>query len=323
MHLTRGLPSRLDEAELKSVFPSDTALVKTERETLKLNTANSLPDLKHWQGDDPIDLVLWGDSHAGNFIPLLFQASRTLGIKTAKAYTPGIPPLLKLDQRPGKHSWSEANAKVLQLIKEKDARSVLLIARWDHYLDRRTLVFENSRITSASDAFQLSVESTLHELQRAEVQVFIVCPIPPQRTHIPRALFVIERFGLFEKEALSRDASDALAEIHSARKILCEAASLHANCKIIDFTQSLIRNDRLLALDQGFTVYKDDNHLSLYGTSLCFHELASALVPISELPQENGNVAKRRLLKEMFLSRQPIVIESDPTKNFLWREHAS
>ena len=84
----------------------------------------------------PPELVVWGDSHAGMYLPALRDLARAHGVSGHSLATFGCPPLApgrQVRRQPDAANCLSRNAEVLGLLSTHPPRAVLLAARWDAY----------------------------------------------------------------------------------------------------------------------------------------------------------------------------------------------
>ncbi|MEX0334991.1 acyltransferase family protein, partial [Vibrio tubiashii] len=88
------------------------------------------------------DFLLLGDSHAMHSQPLLNKISTTHGLRGVFGGNSGCPPLLDIYPArgfPHPNDWSKRcfdfNKNGLKLVKSHNLKTVILVARWDYYVD--------------------------------------------------------------------------------------------------------------------------------------------------------------------------------------------
>jgi len=106
--------------------------------------SNAAPADAHSRLCDEGDVLVWGDSHAARFAPGL---TLVLGAPVAQLTRDTCPPALGH----GSDSCKEGNERVLERIRTRKPRTVVLFAYWiDHFAPRSDLSIEQVRSTIAT-----------------------------------------------------------------------------------------------------------------------------------------------------------------------------
>jgi hypothetical protein len=141
-------------------------------------------------GDQPADLVLWGDSHAQHYMPLV---AKIYGGGTAY-FTPGCPPLQNahLIEKSGKPFFANCqtnNHYVLERISALKPKIVVMASRWTQIEDfpygRESrpalyLVDETAETTreASRKTFAHAIEQTVSMLSAAGIKVVLMGQVP-------------------------------------------------------------------------------------------------------------------------------------------------
>lgn len=130
---TQGLPNRVPQSAAK-YSQARKYFDEARISNLKRVTQNKL----YHFGDDkaPVQVLLWGDSFAASICPTFEELSKTSSFQGELAACGGTPPLLGFTKtgEVGLHNKApEYNSAVLELIKQKSIKRVVLVARWSAY----------------------------------------------------------------------------------------------------------------------------------------------------------------------------------------------
>jgi len=217
------------------------------------------------------ELLVWGDSHAGQLKgTLALVSARSLGSGLLR-YRPSCPPLLGftgLATRRDVEACARFNADVLEQVNANpQLRTIVLAARWTGYVDD----------AESEAAVAQGLERTLATLQRVGKHIVVVAPGVDFPAPVPAC---ISRRG----EAacnLARPAVDArrARALHAVQ----EAVARHRGVVLLDPVATLC--DRLtcpVSLD-GSVMYSDRHHLSQRGAERLAPALIAAVAASSSL----------------------------------------
>jgi peptidoglycan/LPS O-acetylase OafA/YrhL len=167
----------------------------------------TLADDRHCftQPSQPVDLVLWGDSHANQWFPLMRQASRELHVNVEEFARASCPPLLGVMPFTEGHLDRECErfnqaviAKVEALAKRGQLKGVVLAGRWPAYLGKPSpdgsllayLSYGDGPLDTqkSAEALGIGLNATLERLERADLRVVVVGATPEFRYSVPQCL---------------------------------------------------------------------------------------------------------------------------------------
>jgi peptidoglycan/LPS O-acetylase OafA/YrhL len=266
-----GFPSRFPEDSLKFVEGIDAPRrFKTRHaETVIADQLPLLGDLS----DPEVSFLVWGDSHAMVAGDLLEHLAAKYRLKGVAACRSGTAPLLgtwRPSEDPDALEWNQA---VIDLVKRKRFPHVLLIARWESYVEGRPdgslktlIVDEQSRGLSPAESKQVmrrSLRRTIAELEETGATVWIMRQVPLQaRTPVQLITEATRRKQPIPQTGVDR--SQHLARQANANEVLSEFAS--ANVHILDpdafcFDEA----GRSRVAGEGRSYYCDADHLSRHG----------------------------------------------------------
>jgi peptidoglycan/LPS O-acetylase OafA/YrhL len=152
-----------------------------------------------------VELVLWGDSHANHWFPLMRQASRELHINVEEFARASCPPLLGVmpfNEGSIDHQCEHFNQAVVteieRLAHAGGLKGVVLAGRWPAYLGRPSpdgsllarLSYGDVPLDSAksADALHVGLAATLERLERAGLRVVVVGATPEFQYSVPQCL---------------------------------------------------------------------------------------------------------------------------------------
>jgi hypothetical protein len=206
--------------------------------------------------EDPIDLLVWGDSHAMAALPALDKLCAENSIRAFAATHSSTPPLL--DYVPeGIYSLGlDAPAfgeGVIKFIQTHRIRNVLLIAAWNSYEAGR------------SPKFHSAFTRTLTELRKSVARIWIMQDVPNFSWDVPRAL---ARAALFNKDLgeLNLPLNSYFEQIADQEREFLETAS--SNVFVLNPTKYLSEGAIVLASEKGYPIYRDPQHLTIHGSML-------------------------------------------------------
>lgn len=145
---------------------------------------------------DRIDLarfLLWGDSHAHAVSELVHEMAVKHQLAGFVAVRHGCVPLLEAVQHTRPRRGQKWNQKVIQFIKEKKIRNVILVSRWDVEVnDPKTALVDNPSDTPGENSraivFQKRLARTLVELEQAGARVWLMQDVPTNNYDVRRML---------------------------------------------------------------------------------------------------------------------------------------
>jgi hypothetical protein len=225
----------------------------------------------------PVQLMVWGDSHARSILPAAVKISGDHGAAVLTAWHSSTPPVLGYEPHPDYVGYSLGNQSpafnraVLDYIGKHRIPNVLLAARWRDYFDVRT----EAGLGLAPDAFANALIQTVEELRNAGCKPWILLEVPNHSVPVPKALISKEVFGT---DISPFTCSQSTMEFRHAplRQMLSRLE--HAGARLIDPTPLLLDapHGQFLMHRDGIPLYYDAHHLTQFGA----HSIAPALAPI-------------------------------------------
>jgi peptidoglycan/LPS O-acetylase OafA/YrhL len=251
--------------------------------------------------DENIDFVVIGDSHALSSKKGFDIIGKELGLRGVIGWTSGCPPLLgTLTFRGNPHPNPQSKACLhlnqiaLDLAKEKKAKFIFLISRWDYYLDGTNNAEDVNYITpidgtktddlaSSRLTFENGVIQTINSYKILDANLFVILQVPHQNIDSHRILEeMLSVSGLQDITEIQSNAnknkSIGLVEHYSRQKMANGYWFKHLeriennNIEIFDPAKILCDVNCPLIVNGKF-VYFDDDHLSKYGFSLLHSQI--------------------------------------------------
>jgi hypothetical protein len=253
----QGLPSR---------FPADVlryADEKTDRPFLKessLKEALNGDFIELGTGDKhlPIDLLVWGDSHAQAVMPVLDILCKEHCIRGVAAWHPGTAPLVGYESK-GRLSLKEEsiafNNAVVEFIRSKRVGDVVLVARWRAY-----------GTGGETTQLQRGLLDTISALKDTGARIWIMRQVPEHLWNVPHALASAVLHG-HDPEELGLP----LTEHHKAQRRQDQifGGVSAPGVTVLDPTDLFVSPKNLCRVAEGGkSLYRDKDHLSVAGAMM-------------------------------------------------------
>ena len=244
-------------------------------------------------GRDPLETMLWGDSHAGAVFPAFTRFSDETKQGVLVAAHPGCPPLegAILYGRGVDMSCAQLNAATIGRALQPGVRRVVIAARWAYYAEG------SSAAEGAGPAARLSptpegsaatfsrlLENTVNRLTAAGREVVIIGPVPEYPFDV--------RSAVVRNRVWARPLPDALpVEQFLARDRLVlpllARLSTHANVRVVYPHERLCGPRTCDYVRGGEPLYDDSNHLSAAG-ALAISGMLPTIFAASPAAQASG-----------------------------------
>jgi len=256
----QGIPSRfsaraLSYIETRSHNPSWNNISLQEAQ------AGQFVELGSKEGNQPIDILIWGDSHAMAVTPAIDELCRRFSCRGMQATYVSTAPVLDYVST-GPYSLKEKspafNKAVFNFISQRHVKNVIIAAYWSWY--------------PKSDSFKTGLLSTVRTVMNLGTRVYVLKDVPTQANDLANltALAALHDYSL---EALGvtpdkhRLANDDFAtvfdQISQMGATVLDPADYFLNHSGL---YGVVRNDQIL--------YWDSHHLTVEGSKL--------LVPLFE-----------------------------------------
>ncbi len=240
---SEGFPSRVDagvraaEAAMKDVNP---------RQNECLAETSGSPPCKIG-ANRPIDVALWGDSHADAVFTVVDDVLKSVHRGGVFRGLIACRPVV------GEYANKEVCAtfkkdSFSRIAEDKNIRDVLMVGRWTHYTGDGTDVVE-----------------TICALRKTGKRVHVLAPVPEFDRDVPHALAKSRQLGQGDIDLRMTRARYAAQNA----KILAVFKRAQAQCgvDILDPVPFLCNAEYCPAIRDGKPLWHDEQHLSRYGNS--------------------------------------------------------
>ncbi len=239
-------------------------------------------------------VVLIGDSHA---FTLFHPLSDELSKKHEKLilYSDGnCPPILANEDERHSDDCLARNRKIYEaILKDKRVEAIVLVARWDWYIEGRPFDNQRGGIGDKSSEFlgKLKSESqreflvselyaeTFESLSRTGKKVVIVDSIPEAGWNVPRKILSLLDDGTKQSVDLSYAYQTYLNRNRHFSSLL-EKFRERANVNVVEPSAVLCRTfvkDQCALTLNGAPLYMDDNHVTGVGAALISRQIVDSL----------------------------------------------
>ena len=208
------------------------------------------------RSEDPVRLLVWGDSHAMAALPAVDYLCKQHSVRAFASTHSETPPLV--DYLPdGVHSLKEDapdfGRAVIRFVRTLQIRNVLLIARWKGYK------------AGSSPEFHAALMKTVTELKNCGAKVWIMREVPNFSWDVPRAL---ARAALFHMDPskLTLPLNAYFEQIADQDHEFAQVAGL--SVIVLDPAKYLSQGEIVLSSDNEVPIYRDFHHLTVQGTIL-------------------------------------------------------
>jgi hypothetical protein len=214
----------------------------------------------------PLQLV-WGDSHAAALMPAVKADAERFGIPVWLTSLSGCMPVLGIESRPQCQTF---NQQTLALIDKQKVHDVVLAARWSLYLygeedgDREHMTYRNESRAAAEQHLADNLRATVASLRAAGANVWLFKEIPLQRQGTIARLSSLAMVGRSALQ-VGRPIADHRERQHFIDQLFANLAASDPHIHIIDPAPLLCAEGICRAAIDGFSQYKDENHLSDQG----------------------------------------------------------
>lgn len=261
---SNGLPERFD---------------KNVRELADIEPLPTLPEIDIKQaagykailGDekDRESFILWGDSHAAATRDGFDRLARENHIKGYnlgyRACMPSVQDISSMEDR-----CQEISRGTMQFLSEHpDIKTIVLVARWSAYVD--LLERSHKKGKEPHDKpfeFYLGALIDTFKAQGKKVVIVTEAPVAPEQKI---RLYLIRQMRFGDPSKLFIPLEEHLKQQAQVDAALMSLKKTH-DFKLIDISKTMCQDGRCAMMGDGETYYKDDDHLSVYG-SLHFRKM--------------------------------------------------
>lgn len=244
-----------------------------------------------WEGAGPRRILLWGDSHARGLRTVLRDFGKSGDFSVSHAGAPACPPLIGTG-RAGRREdkCAQVNAAVGRIIAGGAFTDIILVARWNMYVDDTSDDWRAQKFLRDSESEAPSSEEnrrvmtrgfqrTVELAERAGVRLWVVLETPFVGFDTPNRLARAIMRGNHPDTVYGIDVATERRRSAFVRQIL---ASMPV--RVLDLAPSFCDAQKCLAVAGGKPLYFDDNHLSIYGTARIAPALAEFLARAPKSP---------------------------------------
>ena len=225
-------------------------------------------------------VLIWGDSHADAAFPGFGVAAKKSGVAGVFAGSTGCPPLPHVQARRG---CEEYNDEVLKYIASNPSiESVVLIARWPLRNEPESLkgevnlpgLLRSSHYQVSADTavrgnglnkgyIEASLDDLIGDLSIKNIDVHVIYGLPEYKFDVPRRLFMEKRLGFQVPSPLIKSDVDLIFE--EIEGVMGDLADRHPSIRLYNLSSMICAYECEIERD-GFSLYRDGNHLSEFGS---------------------------------------------------------
>lgn len=293
-----GLPDRYENTVADNPGGTDSEWeywTSCEGVTKRINNNQELCDIGMPEGEP--SFILWGDSHAKALASGVDLSAKTLGVRGKIATQSACPPLLSIE-RPHRTSCYEFNQVVLREISNSPRiKTVILAARWalsttgTRYKQESgspvrlvDLQSPSNMDLSNRSLFEIGLMRTVDRLHSLGKNVVLVMPVPEIGFDVPSTNFISEITGRNVSVIISPTTAEYTQRIRDVTFVFAKIMKDY-QIQIVNPASYLCKEDYCRVIDQGTLLYRDDDHLSTFGSryiSQIFDIIFREIVPSTQ-----------------------------------------
>lgn len=218
--------------------------------------------------------LLWGDSHAAAILNTIDTLAKEASVSGALFTSGGCIPITGVTTATPKESCSKTNDLALEYITEHNIKNILLVARWDSYVQPSTggeLITEVNQpisINGAKNTFTKKFSEMVLQLTNEQREVYILKQVPEQPNFDTRLQF----YSLVHNAKAPLPVANTRKEYDSYNSFTSTffidlAKNKHVH--ILDPEDILCDDLNNCRLDiNGLPIYTDKDHLNFEGSNL-------------------------------------------------------
>lgn len=240
--------------------------------------------------------LFWGDSHALSLGKSVHLSALKNGATGQMAYAIGCPPLLYSTDN-GDPNCFNFNHATIQYIKDHpELNTVILASRWAIWAERTYYDFDLGKSIRHEDEllnpkdvnanlvlFETGFNQTVKKLIELNRKVVIVTQTPEIGYDVPSAYFIAQRTGRDVNEIIAPSLADYFFRNRHVFPII-NSIEKKNHVQIIDPWKVLCDDHKCFAAVNGMPLYKDSNHLSVFGAEY----ISPIFDPLFEELAKNG-----------------------------------
>ena len=261
----QGVPSRIPPAALEYLngpaAASDVGPISDRELTVADARNGAFMELGDGNRNLPVDFLVWGDSHAKVLTPVLDALCRDHARRGVVAAHPQTAPLVGYASR---GPWSlngdsvPFNDAVVQFIRDHHVPDVLIVARWDYYMETDNGTADLHR----------GLVATRDALQKAGARVWIMRQVPKYPWDVPKALASAVLHGRHPEE-LGALAEDYRAELLREAPLFDGLEKNSTSLTLLDPAALFVDGSgRCRVAQNGKSLYYDSDHVNAAGAMM-------------------------------------------------------
>ena len=223
--------------------------------------------------DDARTIVLWGDSHASAWSPVLFKIAEAHQLRVVRFYVGGCPPLVGTRRIDAIFASAPCASfgqgeQVIKAIKSLSPTQIFLAARWSLYTPSKVAAVGTEVVDAGSSSTRVlepQLKKTLLALPPdIPITIFRTAPVlegEPQRALLRHARIETSSESYRRQESEANRAIDA-------------AVASRSNVRVFD-PGDLLCEKLCNVVQNGTVLYSNATHLSAQGALLAFDALSS------------------------------------------------
>ena len=270
IYRSHGVPSRIPAAALQYANGgSDRDFVSNV--SLKDARSGKFVEFGKIDKDLPIDVMVWGDSHAIAVMPVIDYLAKEYSIRGAAATYVSTCPAVGFESI-GKWSLKRDsvafNDAVVSFIRDKKVSNVVMVGFWGSYMDHG----DSTRI-------RRGLIDTIDALKGTGTRIWIVRQVPQQQYHnVPVALALATIYHRGDPETFGIPLAEQ-RKAYNTQNCIFEGLDRYPRVTVLDPTGSFVDSDSICRVAKnGKALYIDNQHLTVAGAM----ELRPLFTPLFE-----------------------------------------
>jgi peptidoglycan/LPS O-acetylase OafA/YrhL len=254
VYFNHGIPARMT-AKADIFFYSKYDIAFRNDMTPQQAAAGQFAELGAQSTNQPIEIILWGDSHAMSVAPALDELCRRFSVRGIEATHSATAPILgyfKQDRFGLSENSLNFSESVVEFITRRHIKKVIIAARWSHY--------------GPPDVAGARLIETVQRIMASGASVYVLKDVPEPGFDVPlRAGLLIQQNGdLTQLEVtpdkdgvLNNDYEPMFNHLSKIGATILDTPKFFLNS---NGRFDIIRNDKVL--------YSDEQHLTVAGSKL-------------------------------------------------------
>jgi len=252
--LKHGIPSRVPMDAINFYNGRTNNAFRNEL-TVQDAADGQFAELGGQSSNQPIRILLWGDSHAMSVAPVLDELCRQYSVRGVEATHSSTAPILNYFNQT-KYGLNENapafSQSVVKFIAAKNIKIVIIAGNWSAY--------------GPTDLVKIRLATTIRTIMSYGAKVFLLKDVPCPGFNVPKVTAVtVMRHGDMVRLEQSPDKYNAVN--HNYELIFNDLSKIGAT--ILDTPKYFLNTNRLYDVVRGHAVlYTDGHHLTIAGSEL-------------------------------------------------------